>query len=230
MKTVFTNSMCAHVWAQLKQPHGRSGSMKFDGAVAYSYSTPVAHIIAPQGRPAVALFVPNSWGVTTGAHLSYYKQSARQYPQFEVPQIFAGYDARKVRDNPPDHELHAENVAYLVGLYNRERDALLRCPSDSWRLTSADVGNDSEDASRAHAVLRRAADVLTNYGVAFGLTYAAPLPWQADADKAIARRDRLANDPKRAAKRAASALARERAEEKRIAQRAEQRRLDALGA
>lgn len=220
MRTVFTNSMCAHVWAQLKQPHGRSGSMKFDGAVAYSYSTPVAHIITPKGRAAVALFVPNSWGVTTAGHISEYRSAANQYPQFIVPDIFPHYDARKVRDEAPDATLHASNIAYLVAEYIKERDALLRCPAESWRL-----GDD-----RAEQALMKLSHALHLYEDAFGLPHSDALHWLSDAQKIRERRDRLLNDPKRAAKRAASAAARERAEEKKQAQRIEQRRLDALGA
>lgn len=47
MRTVFTNHMVAHVWAQQNQPHGRSGNGQFffDGPTIYSYrrSYPIAH-------------------------------------------------------------------------------------------------------------------------------------------------------------------------------------------
>src|SRR5580658_8878748 len=108
MKTVFSNSMCAHVWAQLSQPHGRSGSMKFDGAVAYSYQTPVAHIAHTPDHQRVALFVPNRWGVTTGRHLWHYRNALPyDVPCFEVPDIF---DWQRTRVNAYDHKA---NVAYL---------------------------------------------------------------------------------------------------------------------
>lgn len=218
MRTVFTNSMCAHVWAQLKQPHGRSGSMKFDGAVAYSYQTPVAHIITPKGRAAVALFVPNSWGVTTAGHISEYRSAANQYPQFIVPDVFPHYDARKVRDEAPDATLHASNIVYLVAEYIKERDALLRCPAESWRL-----GDD-----RAEQALMKLSHALHLYEDAFGLPHSDALHWLSDAQKIRERRDRLLNDPKRAAKRAKGAEQRERAKERAAEKAAEQRRVDAL--
>lgn len=229
MKTVFTNSMCAHVWAQLKQPHGRSGSMKFSGAVAYSYAEPVAHIITPKGRSAVALFISRRWGVTTARHISEYMSAASQFPSFTVPDIFPHYDARKIRDEAPDATLHAVNVAYLVAEYIAERDKLMRCPADSWRLADRTDSDYDDVPTRAHSSLRALALNLEEYRTAFGLL-GMPCHWQSDAADVIARRDRLLNDPKRAAKRAASAAARERAEEKKEAARVEQRRLDSLGA
>ena len=44
MKTVFSNKMCAHVWAQQSQLGGRSDHMRFDGPTLYSYSTPIGFI------------------------------------------------------------------------------------------------------------------------------------------------------------------------------------------
>lgn len=215
MRTVFTNAKCAHVWAQLSQPHGRSGSMKFDGAVAYSYQTPVANIITPQGRAPVALFVPNRWGVTTASHLREYKSAASHYPQFDVPYIFA-HDARVVRDNPPDDSVHSANIGYLTEQYTNARDALMRAPADSWRLR--DLTGEAF-ATQAHETLSELADVLSRYCGAFFIA-ARTLPWQSDADKAIARRNRIVNDPKRAAKMAAAAERRAAAEVRKLAERA----------
>lgn len=238
MRTVFTNSMCAHVWAQLSQPHGRSGSMKFDGAVAYSYSTAVANIITPQGRRAVMLHLPNRWGVTTGQHLRHYQDAARHLPQFEVPQLFTY--AAPIRDAAPDATLHNENVAALTANYQKERDALLRVPADSWRVRALATEDrdgrelprdpaDDSNVSAAHVTLCRLAGVLRDYAEAFGIVCDA-LPWQTDGDKIVARRDRILNDPKRAAKQAAAAEARERAAAKRKAAAIEALRVAQLDA
>src|SRR5580658_2767179 len=192
MKTVFSNSMCAHVWAQLSQPHGRSGSMKFDGAVAYSYQTPVAHIAHTPNGKRVALFVPNSWGVTTARHLAHYRDAVTvNMPYFEVPDIF---DWQRTRFESYDHKA---NLAYLTEQYSDEVASLMRLPSDSYRLQNVHVSDD----------LRELAHTLQQYADTFKLDVEA-LPWMADRDAVIARRDRLLNDPKRAAKREAATRAR----------------------
>lgn len=233
MRTVFNNSMCAHVWAQLKQPHGRSGSMRFDGAVAYSYAQPVAHIITPKGRAPVALFSALGWSMTTTRHINEYRAAASHYPSFRVLEIFP-YDARTIRDEAPNPRLHAKNIGYLVREYNAERDKLMRAPADSWRLSDISEeergGIGANKPTRAHETLYNYAETLCKYCKAFGLTYAAPLPWASDAAAAIARRDRILNDPKRAAKQAKAAEARARAEVKRRERAAEQAKLDAAEA
>jgi hypothetical protein len=198
MRTVFTNQQCAHVWAQLSQPHGRSGSMKFDGARAYSYSTVVAHLVRlrednPQApEDYVALFVPNQWGVTTAAHLRLYKDAASRYRQFEVPSV------SEYGQPTPDHR---ENVAYLEKQYTKEAESLMRKPADSYWL----------GGNKPNEQLADLADTLRDYCHAFGLDYD-PLPVSADIKQIKDRRDRILADPKRAEKRAKAAEQRERAE------------------
>jgi hypothetical protein len=211
MRTVFTNQQCAHVWAQLKQPHGRSASMKFDGARAYSYATVVAHLVrlrednprAPDDY--VALFAPNSWGVITGAHLRLYKDATSHYRQFEVPSVGTF--------GPPQPD-HRVNVAYLTKQYRKCAEGLMRKPADSYWLADLndnEAGRDHDCRTRAHNSLRELARVLEQYCEVFGL-HTMPAHWQSDAADIIARRDRILNDPKRAEKRAKAAEQRERAE------------------
>ena len=233
MKTVFSNDMCAHVWAQLSQPFGRSGSMKFDGALAYSYHQPVAHLIVPFGKSRPVLLVtPCTWSVTTSHHVSLYRRAASQYDEFMVPDLFEQFRARLVRDEQSTPETHAENLKYLREQFDKLADSLMRCPADSYKLSHHETyqqpdGHGAKFGSFAHEYLQGAAERFTAYCEAFGLEQPA-LDWSAALERINARRDRLLNDPKRAAKRAAAAAARERAAERKAAAEAEQRRIALL--
>lgn len=219
MKTVFTSDMCAHIWAQRTQDYGcNSGrSMSFRGSVAYSYRTPVANIVEDAHGGSVVLFTSNTYSLTTsGKHMPAYRRAAGHRSAFVVPFVLAS-------DMPGDREReHKANATYLHAQYNRERDALMRCPADSWRLEDYDSGHPR--ASRPHEQLYALYAERRRYAAAFGLE----VPehnWQADAAAIIARRDRLLNDPKREAKRAKAAEARERAEQRRKEKEAEARRV-----
>jgi hypothetical protein len=193
MKTVFSNSMCAHVWAQQTQHAGwtSGGNMRFEGGVAYSYAARVANIITTPSGARVALFTSDKWSVTTSAHVSEYRSAASHYTSFSVPDIFPSGD-------------HAKNVAYFKRRYAEEVAKMLRAPADSWRI----------HADRAGETLREVRKELHAYEAAFNLPRST-LDVDADAAAITARRDRLLNDPKRAAKREAGRLARERAEARR---------------
>ena len=98
---------------------------------------------------------------------------------------------------------------YLRKAYDAEADALMRCPFDSHRIADWGPGESSLEApTRAHARLRSLANVLWGYCDAFGLPRVSLAP-QSDADRIIARRDRLRNDPKRIVARAKSEAKRE---------------------
>jgi hypothetical protein len=188
MKTVFNNSMCAHVWAQQTQPAGRSGSMRFEGGVAYSYAARVANIITMLNGTRVALFSDQQWSVTTSRHIREYRSAAAHYTSFTVPDIFPVGD-------------HATNVAYFKRLYTDEVARLLRSPADSWRLRDPEL------------TLRGIVNVAHRYEAAFNLR-PSEFGVRADVRLILKRRDRLLNDPKRAAKREAGRVARERAAER----------------
>lgn len=198
MKHVFTNSMVAHVWAQRSQPSGRSGSMRFDGTVGYSYQTPVAHIVEAMGtgpnlNRTVLLMVPNSWGNTTGKHLSLYHR-AYSGDVFVVPEIFAH------RFHIDGSEFHGDNTKYLLAQYAKERARLMKCQCDSYSLRSLE--GHSEYPTQAHATLSGLAERFANYCRLFNVCErdAQGMPdWRADAEAAIARRDRLLANPKRQA-------------------------------
>lgn len=199
MKTVFSNSMLAHVWAQQTQPHGHSDSMSFDGAVAYSYREPVAHIAHTPHGSRVALFRSQRFSPTTDRHLSEYRSAvSRDIPQFTVPDIFATERTRVAQYN------HTDNIAHLTEQFTKASAALMRVPCDSYRVADVPRSDDDRDGpTSAHEDLRLLADTLVEYCRIFGLLVQM-LPWQMHADAAIERRDRLARDPKREAKRLAS--------------------------
>lgn len=204
MKTVFSNSQLAHVWAQLKQPHGRSsgGSMRFDGSVAYSYAEPVAHIVKAPDGTLIALFTDRKWSVTTSSHVTDYRSAASHYKSFTVPDIFA---SRYHVDSTFDH---SKNLASFKASYDVIVAELMRVPCDSYRVSDA-VDPFKNEGTRAHQALAAIRNKCADYGLAFGISHMLMprLPVGLDAAKIIARRDRLANDPKREAARLARQLA-----------------------
>ena len=129
MKTVFNNSMLAHVWAQQNQPHGRSDSMRFEGSVAYSYAQPVAHIIKLADGRNVAIFTSRKWSVTTSQHVSNYRSAASHMTQFMVPDILSSERYRAADYSDP--ALHAKNLDGTVraGCHTFKRQELERLES-----------------------------------------------------------------------------------------------------
>lgn len=211
MKTVFSNAMCAHVWAQQSQPHGHSGAMKFDGAVAYSYAEPVAHIAHTPAGARVALFTSKNWSPTTGRHLSEYRSAVPSgIPQFTVPDIFWIERTRVAQYG------HDTNVKYLRSEYAATVAKLMRAQCDGWSVANQAASHYSGPSTyptNAHDTLYGLAKVLADYSVIFQLGLP-PLAWSTDADAIIARRDRLLNDPKRQAKAAARVAQRAAADAK----------------
>ena len=74
MKTVFSNDMTVHVWAQNSQDNGRNsnGSIFFECCTIYSYGRhfPMAKIL-----DGVTLITTQSYSVTTSQHLSLVRQA-----------------------------------------------------------------------------------------------------------------------------------------------------------
>lgn len=71
MKTVFSNDMTIHVWAQQNQEHGRSshGNLRFINTALYSYSTPIANFIEHKNT-RFCLITNRTYSVTTsGKHM-----------------------------------------------------------------------------------------------------------------------------------------------------------------
>lgn len=223
MKTIFTNDMCAHVWANQSQPFGRSDSMRFEGAVLYSYRTPIAAIVStPKGNRA-ALFTSHTYSITTSSkHMPAARNAWSHVAAFTVPNL-GGTAGVSISD-------HAANLEHFREVYEKERAALMRVPCDSPRVRDAYPGETARDyePTVAHTALHEIGRAAWRYANEFALKIPAWVDGSAvknDADAIIARRDRLANDPKRLAKRealrAAKERAEQRAEEARAAKRAE---------
>lgn len=205
MKTVFTNSMVAHVWAQLKQANGRNAesSMSFDGAVAYSYRQPVAHLLEVDGCQ-IALFTSEHFSVTTSAHVREYRGAVSGISIlniFYVPNIFS--DARTRHYNYQ----HTENLKHLRDSYAKEVAMLMRSKVENYHFQ---MQYSARFPSPIHDYLSGFADRLSNYCRAFGLP-AEVIDYAPDADAIIARRDRLMNDPKRVARAQAAGQKRQAA-------------------
>lgn len=139
MRTVFSNSMCMHVYAQQKQEHGRGFSVSFSGPLFFDRSTPVARIIpATRKRERVNLITCHSYSVTTNGHLSQLSRSMPDGHTFRVPSLGASggryYSTRdaKEKHGKPDHRA---NLAYLVEQYTIMRDAARKATRYwEWRL------------------------------------------------------------------------------------------------
>jgi hypothetical protein len=82
MRTVFDNSMVAHVWAQQNQRSGRNAkdSFSFAGGCLYSYRTAIAQFV----KPDVVLISNRSYSQTTSKHQSYMRRALSNQKKFYV--------------------------------------------------------------------------------------------------------------------------------------------------
>lgn len=119
MKTVFTNSQCAHVWVQQTQEHGRGASVHFRGPLFYSYQTPVAAFVKNALGQTAALVSNESWSPTTGRHISHVQRALSGVPVYNVRRVHGGGWDRNELD-------HQKNVADLVADYHKEGERGMR--------------------------------------------------------------------------------------------------------
>lgn len=200
MKTHFTNAQCAHVWAQQTQPHGESSGMHFDGAVIYSYETPIAMFHdTPQGK--VCLITSQGYSPTTKSkHLGPVRTAVRgDVPTFVVPWV--GYDGcAQGRDD--SERSHVANMKFLIDDYQNIADRARKRRNDLYEL---------------HTRLTRAAQAAKGYAKAFGQPrpYFAPLKLYDAIMRERAERD----TPEGKAKRAKAAAARKAKETREYAAR-----------
>ena len=127
MKTVFSNDMTAHAWAEQNQEHGRNpkNSMSFRGPILYSYSTPIGLFVqGTKGRKAV-LQTTRSYSMTTeGKHKHAMRNAIRgrsDVVSFSVP--FGRGDEYQLLNKSAKirRKQHAE---YLKGMLTGYRDQL----------------------------------------------------------------------------------------------------------
>lgn len=82
MKSVFSSSELAHVWAHRNAPHGRcSASMSFNGDLFSSYSTGIARLVVHKGKTAVVLN-GRGFSISTSRHQSRVRQAVSHLPTF----------------------------------------------------------------------------------------------------------------------------------------------------
>lgn len=229
MRTVFTNSMTAHVWAQQTQPSGHSDSMSFAGAVLLSYSTPIAAFAPTEKgmKGTVPLFTAQNHSNTTAKHLGLARRAVN-WAGFTVPDIghAGGWENATARRGPASDPaswapVHAVNLRALETGYHQHATLLLRI--NSW---------DEETVAEVEHRLRDAGEPAENYARTFGLGVPI-LPYAEDAARIVARRERLNQkraDPKYQEKREAERERRETAKRKKSARLAAEARQNAAEA
>lgn len=111
MKTVFSNHMVAHVWAQQTQSEGKSsnGNFSFRDDTLYSYSTPIARFVFDNHGNRQTLITSNSYSVTTNGKHKNAAGRAVHYEYFSVPTIRRGGRGQELD--------HAANLAHLLTEY-----------------------------------------------------------------------------------------------------------------
>jgi len=206
MRTVFTNDMLVHVFAQQTQTHGRSNSMHFEGDTLYSYRTPIARIVWSKADPKrrVMLITSESYGVTTAQHKSRADQTWG-YAVFHVPSlgVSGGMHNEGAWGKVPKVD-HKRNLSFMVGEYYDYVSRLKRA-RDLWREVS-------ESLADAAAPIHR-------YTETFGLKHTLDVAGDtAIVLQARAEREAHANTPQAIAKRAKSAEYREAKKRKHIAE------------
>jgi hypothetical protein len=217
MKTVFSNEMCAHVWAQQSQPSGHSASMSFSGRWLRSYSTAIGYIPDGAEYGLCALLTSNSYSMTTSSkHMPAARTAVRGRDVWYVPVMDVG---------PRNNQGNAD---YLLGAYQKHVASMLRL--QSWYHT------DLVGVHGVHGAITGAWDSYAGFCVCFKVPLAADTR-DADAAKIWARMERLnveRADPKyiekREKARASRTEAQKRKEEREELARIERARVDALEA
>ncbi len=148
MKTVFDNKMCAHVWAQQNQAHGRSNSMHFQGDTIYSYQTPIARIVFPDNSdsPGVVLITSHTYSVTTsGKHMPAVHRAVQHLKSFHVPNL--GVFTVMQHDGGAPDRMHEDNYAHYVKLYAETMQKLSRARqgADHYVATLGQIKKEAED-------------------------------------------------------------------------------------
>lgn len=182
-RTVFNNSMVAHVWAQQTQPEGRSGNghFYFKGATIYSYGGhfPIARFTTDALGRRCVLFTNGRYGITTAQHMNY---TRRALNGLNVTVWHTSYVEHG------DHAARVHDVAALVSEYEAQAVTLAKPHVARWKELAARL-----------VELRDAAQHIVEYAAAWGV----PSPDLAYHTKVAAIHTAFLryNDPKAVAKR-----------------------------
>ena len=136
MKTVVSNSMVAHLWANQSQESARNGngSFFFEGDTIYSYrqSWPIARITNKNGpgNPIrrIVLFNSDRYGITTSRHAGLAGLALHQHNVIfiAVPNVRAGLHDYRAGLHKEDHEKNLEYLTDQVAIFvKRARQARL---------------------------------------------------------------------------------------------------------
>lgn len=185
MKTVFTNAMCAHVWAQQNQLEGHANSVHFSGPVMFYYVTPVAMFHeTKEGR--VCLVTSQTYSVSTSSKcMPAVRRAIHGMTTFSVPWV--GYGGARGRDH--SEPSHAANLKHLVA----------RCEEFANRVAKSR----NPDLASLLPGLEERADTALRYARAFGLRVPAIDPGKMNND-VVAKRAAF-DTPEAKAKRAKAA-------------------------
>jgi hypothetical protein len=117
MRTVFSNDMVAHVWAQQDQDHGRNSndSISFHGSTISSYSMRIAKFLDCKN----VLFTSEGYSVTTSQHKNIIRQAISSYCDiFTVPEIEITIGTKHNYTKEQNKKNHKINLAF----YKKEID------------------------------------------------------------------------------------------------------------
>lgn len=216
-----TNSQVAHIWAQDNGGNARSGNGNFwfDGAIIYSYSTPIARILDTQNGSRVFLVTSETYSKTTSFK--------------HMPAIWCAIDygrGRKVFTVPTiEHGGRGNGLNHVANLN------FLRASLDGLvaRAYSIRIGTFDAEQEGDHTNPRfinnacKSIDVCTEYAACFGLEFDITAANLAIVEALAIFNKRAAewNTPERVAKRERDAAKRVAANEAREA-REEAKRLE----
>ncbi len=162
MKTVFTNDMLAHVWAQQSQDEGRTSNHNFSfrGPALYSYRTMIACFVTGTRKRPACLISSRSYSMTTASkHLPQVRRAVHGVPVFYVPVVSRGnyHGSELTTKNKTEHK---SNLAYLVAEYKDAALRFKRAKSIYW------IASEEQLAER----LSGYAQTAVNYADMFGLS------------------------------------------------------------
>ena len=132
-RTVHSNHMVGHLWANQSQQDARNGngSFYFEGDTIFSYGGhfPVARIVTNKRGEQAVLFNPGTYSITTSAHQGLARDASRHLTQFTVPSLGEKWGGGKVG--------HADNVRFYRDHIKKAALTVVRSRTqEEWRVTA----------------------------------------------------------------------------------------------
>lgn len=190
MKTVFTNDMVCHVWAQQTQDNGRNSnrSIFFDGGTIYSYGKhfPMASFVFNDKGESCILINSKSYSVTTSQHQNSVIHSIDMVaqPVFYVP----GTSNTIFGDMLKDHDCNiADFQSRITGTIKRALKA--RATNSQYSGYNSAYHNMMVAFKDIKRIIRGATEYCRFFGLEFSYDFA---QHKADLCKAIKHKKKLA--------------------------------------